>query len=573
MTILVQPPAPLTIARNVAGVGIVTQWQTGHGWTLLSGTTGDLNATGVGHVAGTQCAWFRGNGDHTIVGCKRVGGASFDLTGKDLGFLVRVDEPNQLLGGSANFVLYVGNTNFANFITFDLSASSSIKYFPRRLTSGTDYGGSWTHITIPVDPTGTNSYTAKTGAQTAAQILANVTDWQVYHRDVASSTPAKISVQEIYTVPKQAKYPNGVCCLTFDDNYLSCITKVAPMLAAVGGRAQAYIIEDQVLVNSNFMSLEQTQALQNTYGWSVGSHSALGADHEAGPGVGMTALSADASIADVQSERQFLRDCGFSGYNHFAYPHGAYCVNADGSGSTNDQVDVTLAPYTRTARTLYSKMPETVPPGDPTKLRTFLSTTNATTLASLKAAADVTKRTQAAMVVVMHQIVDSSASVSTQWLTADLQSFVDYAVSLGMPLLTVAEVFGDGTQPVSNYRNSPNMSYTTGNGRFANVIPITLVTGTIAATASSTGVELGDRNHLRLDIVISAASGTTPTLDVAVQTSPDNATWTTVASFAQQTTTATVHKLFGPIDRFVRVTETITGTTPSFTRTISGEAV
>jgi len=118
------------------------------------------------------------------------------------------------------------------------------------------------------------------------------------------------------------------------------------------------------------------------------------------------------------------------------------------------------------------------------------------------------------------------------------------------------------------------MGYTTGNGRYANTIPVNLVTGTLSATTSSASIELGDRNHLRLDLVISAATGTSPTLDVAVQSSPDNSTWTTVASFAQQTGAATVHKLFGPIDRFVRVTETIGGTgSPTFTRTITGEAV
>jgi len=113
-----------------------------------------------------------------------------------------------------------------------------------------------------------------------------------------------------------------------------------------------------------------------------------------------------------------------------------------------------------------------------------------------------------------------------------------------------------------------------GAGRYANTVPVTLATGTVSATGAQTSIELGDRNHLRLDLVITAQTGSSPTLDVAVQTSPDNSTWTTVASFAQQTGAATVHKLFGPIDRFVRVSETIGGTSsPSFTRTITGEAV
>lgn len=119
-----------------------------------------------------------------------------------------------------------------------------------------------------------------------------------------------------------------------------------------------------------------------------------------------------------------------------------------------------------------------------------------------------------------------------------------------------------------------NMGYNTANGRYANTLAVSFGSATLTATAASNVIELGDRNSLRLDLVISAASGTSPTLDIAVQTSPDGTTWTTVASFSQQTTTTTgVHKLFGPIDRFVRCNNVLGGTTPSFTFQITGEAV
>lgn len=436
-------PAPISEARGAAGVSLVTQFQAGHGWTLLAGTTGDLNATNANHVVGTQCAWFRSNGDNSIVGCKRVGGASFDLTGKDIGLLLRVDEPNNILSGTANFVLYVGNTAFANFITFDMAAASDQKFFPRRAAgaAGTDYGGSWQYITIPTDSTGSNTYTAKTGAQTAAQILANVTDWQIYHRDPAGGPQRKISVQEVFIVPKQTTWPNGVCCLTFDDGYASCVTKAAPIIQAAGGRATAYVIKDEIDLSGTYMTASQLQQLQNTYNWAISTHSYLGIDHEAGPGIGFTAISADACIADIQLERQWLRDNGYVAYNHNAYPHGEYSIEQDGSGNTNDRVDVTLAPYLKTARTLYSKHPETIPPADRMKLRTWLSTVNTTTLASLQTCADIAKRTQSAMIVVFHQIVDSAATQSTQWLTADLQSLVTYVSGIGMPLRTIDEVF------------------------------------------------------------------------------------------------------------------------------------
>ena len=118
------------------------------------------------------------------------------------------------------------------------------------------------------------------------------------------------------------------------------------------------------------------------------------------------------------------------------------------------------------------------------------------------------------------------------------------------------------------------MAYTTANGRHADTLPVTLHESA-ARTATGTGsaLELGDRGVLRLLIDVTAASGTTPTLDVTVETSFDGSTWRSVAAFAQRTSVASERKSFAGCDRFVRVSYTIGGTTPSFTFSVSGEAV
>ena len=98
---------------------------------------------------------------------------------------------------------------------------------------------------------------------------------------------------------------------------------------------------------------------------------------------------------------------------------------------------------------------------------------------------------------------------------------------------------------------------------------------TKTATYNGNGVELGDMDSLRLTLVVSAHAGTSPTLDVKLQTSEDNATWVDVASFAQQTGDTTgVRKVFTGLDRFVRLAVTIGGTgSPSFTFTCAGEGM
>lgn len=97
---------------------------------------------------------------------------------------------------------------------------------------------------------------------------------------------------------------------------------------------------------------------------------------------------------------------------------------------------------------------------------------------------------------------------------------------------------------------------------------------TRTATGNGTAVALGDKAALRLLLDVTAASGTTPSVTVTVETSFDGSTnWLSLGSFAAKTAVASERKTFGGCDRYVRVTWTISGTTPSFTFSVTGEAV
>lgn len=98
----------------------------------------------------------------------------------------------------------------------------------------------------------------------------------------------------------------------------------------------------------------------------------------------------------------------------------------------------------------------------------------------------------------------------------------------------------------------------------------------LARTANGSGgaYVMGARGTLRLSLAVTAASGTTPNLAVTVETSGDGgSTWQTVGTFAAKTATGTERKSFSGIDRLARVSWAITGTTPSFTFSVTGEAV
>lgn len=83
----------------------------------------------------------------------------------------------------------------------------------------------------------------------------------------------------------------------------------------------------------------------------------------------------------------------------------------------------------------------------------------------------------------------------------------------------------------------------------------------------------GDFDEMALYLDITAASGTTPTLDIDYQTSVDGGTtWFTHTSFTQATTTGTEKKVIAaPIGIVSRLLCTLGGTTPSFTFTLRAE--
>jgi len=118
------------------------------------------------------------------------------------------------------------------------------------------------------------------------------------------------------------------------------------------------------------------------------------------------------------------------------------------------------------------------------------------------------------------------------------------------------------------------MAYTTANGRHADTLPVTLhESAARGASGDGSAVELGDRGTLRLLLDVTAASGTTPSLAVEVETSYDGSTWRPLGGFTAVATTGSERLSFSGCDRFVRCAYTISGDTPSFTFSVSGEAV
>lgn len=126
------------------------------------------------------------------------------------------------------------------------------------------------------------------------------------------------------------------------------------------------------------------------------------------------------------------------------------------------------------------------------------------------------------------------------------------------------------------------MAYTMQNGRHANTRAVALnPLGGAAVTANgkSAVIELGDRAVLRLRLLATANSGSSPVVTAKVETSYDGVTWRDVdssPSFTQvassQDATWDQRKAF-VVDRFVRADYVVGGGSPSISLTLEGEAV
>ncbi len=101
---------------------------------------------------------------------------------------------------------------------------------------------------------------------------------------------------------------------------------------------------------------------------------------------------------------------------------------------------------------------------------------------------------------------------------------------------------------------------------------VTPVASAARTTSSDSGWLASDAfNALELFLDVTAASGTTPTLNVIVETRTSAGTARTVgAAFTQATAVSSERKSFVGLGDEYRVRWTIAGTTPSFTFSVTG---
>lgn len=176
--------------------------------------------------------------------------------------------------------------------------------------------------------------------------------------------------------------------------------------------------------------------------------------------------------------------------------------------------------------------------------------------------------------------------------TALPSTFPSRAQLLAADVLAVEEVQGAGTDELRSYgltlraaeavlfflEGFTMSTFALGPriGQFYEEDDVTLLASATRTTSGTSEVyEVGDKGTLRLDLDVTAVSGTAPRLHVQIETRKAYAsgTWRVVDAFDVATAVSAQRRAMSGCDRHVRVVYTLEGTTPSFAFSVSGEAV
>lgn len=116
------------------------------------------------------------------------------------------------------------------------------------------------------------------------------------------------------------------------------------------------------------------------------------------------------------------------------------------------------------------------------------------------------------------------------------------------------------------------MGYTSANHRYQDTVDLTLAASaarTTTANGDTTDAEGASVGYFKLDVT--AASGTSPTLDVTIQGQDSSGSWFDLVSYTQATGVTAATKAVPLAGRKVRAKWTVGGTSPSFTFSVTGE--
>jgi len=224
----------------------------------------------------------------------------------------------------------------------------------------------------------------------------------------------------LLAAPNEALGQQGVVSINFDDGLLGTYTLAAPLMAEYGFKGTAYVYtqplnEKEPGYYDEFMSWANVVALQNNFGWEIGSHTETHAD--------LTSISLADAKKEINRSRNQLIKHGLN-VQSFASPYGAY----------NDAIVDYLTKNFNSHRTAWN-LPNTWPINDYyLKTKTVLPTTS---VAEVKSWIDQAKANNEWLILLFHDLTAGTAQPQNDdYGLDDFKEILNYIQSSNLPVMT-----------------------------------------------------------------------------------------------------------------------------------------
>lgn len=399
---------------------VITNFQSGHGFTLTSGGGAIADDTDV-FCRGSQSLKLTTKGDGTQL---RVTSGLFsptiNLSGKVVKILLRCDDPSSFMDTGGQVFIGFSSDNFG----------SHYFYYSATYTVAHEYGGnSW--IQIEFSPSNQNT--------TGSPDLTAINAIRLYVKDHPVGV-FNIWFQSISYYSNPA--PEGIVSIVFDDGHFSQYTEAVKKMSQYGFPGTAYIMPDQI-GTAGYLTLAQAKEMQDANGWDISAHY----------NTNLTTLSASEVESVLKNVKNYLITNGFSkGADHLAYPNGDY----------NQTVLPIVKKYFRSGRQSSSQSHALVPTNTPYRIKAF-SMSNGVSTAALATEVANCIANKDWLVVVYHRIV-ASPSIAEDHSITNFGTEMDNIATSGVRVMTVSDVFNHypilrnpfyiGTTPI--YSNRPS---------------------------------------------------------------------------------------------------------------------
>lgn len=273
------------------------QFQAGHGYEKSAGT-GVLSDDTSDFAVGTQSLKLVTLGDESQTHVRKKSVGPYDFSNRDLRITFKVDGLEHV-------------QTFEVFLSSDNLATNNVHYPVSIPVQPYIADGEWASITFSWGDL-VNNFPPGT-------ITRSKVNFVEFRFEDDGTAPVTFHLNEVAAVPQPA---SGIVSIVFDDGWESTYTRGRAYLDKYGFRGSAAIIRD-IVGASEYMSLAQLRALQDSSGWDIVAHADTVANHNIGYGN----LEDPVVEAEMKGIKRWLLDNGFKRRDVFIWPLGSFTAS------------------------------------------------------------------------------------------------------------------------------------------------------------------------------------------------------------------------------------------------------